>query len=146
MYCTGGIRCDIYSAFLRRQGYKNLYTLEGGIQNYLKQTPGGEGWEGGLFVFDARGAINPAVPGGETGDAELKAAVPCQLCGQAPARLPHVNCANVDCNELFVACPDCAAKWQGCCCESCMAAPRLLRPVKIGGGQYANWNAYAGEI
>jgi hypothetical protein len=32
MYCTGGIRCDIYSTFLRQRGYKNLYTLEGGIQ------------------------------------------------------------------------------------------------------------------
>jgi predicted sulfurtransferase len=32
MYCTGGIRCDIYSTFLKQRGYSNLYTLEGGIQ------------------------------------------------------------------------------------------------------------------
>lgn len=32
MYCTGGIRCDIYSTFLKQRGYNNLYTLEGGIQ------------------------------------------------------------------------------------------------------------------
>jgi predicted sulfurtransferase len=32
MYCTGGIRCDIYSTFLKSRGYNNLYTLEGGIQ------------------------------------------------------------------------------------------------------------------
>jgi predicted sulfurtransferase len=32
MYCTGGIRCDIYSTFLKNKGFRNLYTLEGGVQ------------------------------------------------------------------------------------------------------------------
>ncbi|GIL89844.1 hypothetical protein Vretimale_19276 [Volvox reticuliferus] len=56
MYCTGGIRCDVYSTFLRKKGYSNLYTLEGGIQNYLRQE-GPAHWKGSLFVFDARMAI-----------------------------------------------------------------------------------------
>jgi predicted sulfurtransferase len=62
MYCTGGIRCDVYSAFLKQRGYNNLYTLEGGVQNYLANA-GGDHWKGSLFVFDGRMAINPAVEG-----------------------------------------------------------------------------------
>ena len=37
MYCTGGIRCDVYSAVLKDKGYKNLYTLEGGVHNYIRE-------------------------------------------------------------------------------------------------------------
>jgi predicted sulfurtransferase len=51
--------------------------------------------------------------------------------------LPHMNCANMDCNELFIACPPCKSKWNGCCCESCTTAPRLLRPAKLEGGRRA---------
>lgn len=40
----------------------------------------------------------------------LPAAVPCSMCGEAPAALPHVNCANIDCNELFIACNACKTK------------------------------------
>ena len=56
MYCTGGIRCDVYSAHLRDKGFNNLYTLEGGIQNYLKEE-GHQLWDGSLFVFDGRMAV-----------------------------------------------------------------------------------------
>jgi predicted sulfurtransferase len=62
MYCTGGIRCDVYTAFLAKKGFKNLYTLEGGVQNYLVKE-GGELWDGSLFVFDGRMAIPPGKPG-----------------------------------------------------------------------------------
>ena len=61
MYCTGGIRCDVYSAHLRDKGFNNLYTLEGGIQNYLREE-GHEMWRGSLFVFDGR----MAVPSGQS--------------------------------------------------------------------------------
>ena len=46
-YCTGGIRCDVYSTFLRKKGFNNLYTLEGGVQNYLRQE-GPDFWKGSL--------------------------------------------------------------------------------------------------
>lgn len=58
MYCTGGIRCDIYSTVLRKQGFQNLYSLEGGVQRYFKEQ-GGRFWNGSLFVFDGRMAISP---------------------------------------------------------------------------------------
>lgn len=66
MYCTGGIRCDVYSAALRQKGFKNLFTLHGGIQNYLREE-GNEHWRGSLFVFDGRMAINPALQQGDEG-------------------------------------------------------------------------------
>ncbi len=62
MYCTGGIRCDVYSTFLRQKGFNNLYTLEGGVQNYLRQA-GSEHWNGSLFVFDGRMALPADNPG-----------------------------------------------------------------------------------
>ncbi len=56
MYCTGGIRCDIYSTLLRERGYSNLYTLEGGVAAYLREMGSGE-WKGSLFTFDDRMAL-----------------------------------------------------------------------------------------
>jgi len=144
MYCTGGIRCDVYSAHLSAQGFTNLYTLEGGVHAYFREQGGAApGWDGSLFVFDARMAVSPdgrtssdaAVASGE---APLPAATPCALCGSPDAALPHLNCANIDCNRLFIACRACAARHTGCCCEACMAAPRLLRPAKVS-GQYGTW-------
>lgn len=141
MYCTGGIRCDIYSTFLRQKGFNNLYSLEGGIQNYL-QTEGSDSWNGALYVFDDRMAVSPAQLQ-QDADADRaaeeaeqqgmpRAAAPCAVCG-GPPQLPHINCANVDCNLLFLACCACTEELQGCCCESCRdEAPRLLRPIKDG--------------
>ena len=57
MYCTGGIRCDIYSAYLRQKGFQNLYTLEGGVANYLRELGMGA-WKGSLFTFDDRLAVS----------------------------------------------------------------------------------------
>ena len=86
MYCTGGIRCDVYSAHLRDKGFTNLYTLEGGIQNYLRQE-GHELWDGSLFVFDGR----MAVPSGET-----QTALFCPhhhlLCSIQLTTYTYVNC------------------------------------------------------
>ena len=58
--CEGGIRCDVYSTHLKSVGFQRLYTLEGGVQRYLAQQ-GPEGWQGSLFVFDSRMAIEPGV-------------------------------------------------------------------------------------
>jgi predicted sulfurtransferase len=138
MYCTGGIRCDVYSAYLKRKGFNNLYTLEGGIQNYMK-SEGLDHWNGSLYVFDGRMAIRP----NKDVEEPLVPVANCALCG-GTAILPHLNCANVDCNKLFLACLDCQEKHQGCCCESCVTSPRKLRPIKPEGayGQYAKFSNY----
>jgi len=59
MYCTGGIRCEKASLFLRSEGYKNVFQLEGGILNYLEyKKQKSNCWQGECFVFDKRVSIN----------------------------------------------------------------------------------------
>jgi UPF0176 protein len=59
MYCTGGIRCEKSTAYLKEQGFEEVYHLEGGILKYLEEVPSTETmWEGECFVFDGRVAVN----------------------------------------------------------------------------------------
>ena len=58
MFCTGGIRCEKSTSYLKGLGFENVYQLEGGILNYLDSIPAVESlWEGSCFVFDERIAI-----------------------------------------------------------------------------------------
>merc|ERR1719305_2056144 len=102
----------------------------GGIQNYLREE-GDDHWKGSLYVFDSRMAVPPHLDSTRN-DGHLPAVAPCAICG-ARADAPHLNCANVDCNKLFLACDKCKLEQQGCCCEVCTAAPRMLRPIKKDG-------------
>jgi UPF0176 protein len=55
MFCTGGIRCEKTSVYLKKKGFKNIYQLNGGILNYLKKIKKTESlWKGECFVFDNR--------------------------------------------------------------------------------------------
>jgi UPF0176 protein len=56
-YCTGGIRCEKASAFLKENGFKNIKQLHGGIINYAKKF-GSEHWEGKCLVFDNRNELD----------------------------------------------------------------------------------------
>jgi UPF0176 protein len=59
MYCTGGIRCEKSTAYLKEQGFEEVYHLEGGILKYLEEVPSTETmWQGECFVFDGRVAVN----------------------------------------------------------------------------------------
>ncbi len=59
MFCTGGIRCEKSTAYLKEQGFAEVYHLEGGILKYLEEVPAEESlWEGECFVFDNRVAVN----------------------------------------------------------------------------------------
>lgn len=59
MFCTGGIRCEKSTAYLKEQGFEEVYHLEGGILQYLEDVPKQESlWEGDCFVFDNRIAVN----------------------------------------------------------------------------------------
>lgn len=115
MYCTGGIRCELYSAILKEKGFEKVYQLEGGIINYgLKQ--GSTHWLGKLFVFDDRLAI-------PISEEEAPVIGTCHHCGAANDN--YYNCANMDCNELFLCCKSCLDHHVGCCQPACQTAPRL---------------------
>ena len=65
MFCTGGIRCEKASAYLKKKGFKNTYQLKGGIINYLKKIKKNESlWKGECYVFDNRISIKHGlIPG-----------------------------------------------------------------------------------
>lgn len=119
MYCTGGIRCELYSALLKERGFEQVYQLQGGIINYGLEV-GSKHWNGKLFVFDDRLAV-------PLSDAPTPITGKCHHC-QAPIE-SYYNCANMDCNRLFLCCPTCLHAHAGCCQSSCQTAPRL-RPYQ----------------
>ena len=58
MFCTGGIRCEKASSYMKKQGFENVYHLKGGILKYLENVPQDQSmWEGDCFVFDQRVAV-----------------------------------------------------------------------------------------
>lgn len=128
MYCTGGIRCEKASAYLKHKGFDNVYHLEGGIIEYTRQVKALQlenKFIGKNFVFDERLA--------ETISEEVIAN--CHQCGN-PFDV-HTNCVNEACHLLFIQCTDCKTKFNNCCCSDCKdthalpkAAQKALRKGK----------------
>ena len=110
MYCTGGIRCEKASAWMKHRGFKNVYQLNGGIIEYARQVKQ-QGLEnkflGKNFVFDERL--------GERISNEIISV--CHQCGKSCDT--HTNCRNEACHLLFIQCPECKAKYDGCCSNDC---------------------------
>ncbi len=110
MYCTGGIRCEKASAYMKYKGYKNVYQLDGGIIEYARQVEH-QGlpnkFIGKNFVFDER-------LGERISDDVIST---CHQCGH-PAD-EHTNCANDACHILFIQCPECSEAYNSCCSEEC---------------------------
>lgn len=66
MFCTGGIRCEKSTAYLKEQGFDDVYHLEGGILKYLEEVPEEQSlWQGECFVFDNRVAVNHQLEKGQ---------------------------------------------------------------------------------
>lgn len=110
MYCTGGIRCEKASAWLKHRGFKNVFQLDGGIIAYAQQVRklGLENkFVGKNFVFDER-------LGERISDDIISV---CHQCGK-PCDI-HTNCKNDGCHLLFIQCATCAEKFNSCCSESC---------------------------
>ncbi len=120
MYCTGGIRCELFSAFLKKEGFEQVYQLSGGVIAYGHERKGRH-WRGKLFVFDDRLAVSM---GEEVSEETISH---CSSCGTPSAT--YYNCASMDCNELFIRCLSCAKELQGCCSPSCRESDRC-RPFE----------------
>jgi len=66
MFCTGGIRCEKSTAYLKEQGFDEVYHLEGGVLKYLEEVPQEESmWQGECFVFDNRVSVNHQLEKGQ---------------------------------------------------------------------------------
>ncbi len=117
LYCTGGIRCEKASAYLKEQGFPSVYQVEGGVINYVNQFPDTH-WEGGLFVFDDRLVSDV----GET-------ITQCSHCDVAEKQ--YMNCHNLDCDELFICCALCAKEMKSCCSNECMVSPRQRKVIEM---------------
>ena len=116
MYCTGGIRCEKATAYMRHHGFDNVYHVEGGIIDYTRKAKE-QGldvrFHGKNFVFDER-------MGERITDHVLST---CHQCGSTCDT--HVNCANDNCHLLFIQCPSCAVKYDNCCTPACQDIAKL---------------------
>ncbi len=96
MFCTGGIRCEKATAYLRERGFDEVYHLRGGILNYLASVPEADSlWHGECFVFDNRVSVNHALEKGSYDQ--------CHAC-----RLPITEADKQDARyQPGVSCPAC---------------------------------------
>jgi UPF0176 protein len=99
MFCTGGIRCEKSTAFLKQQGFDEVYHLKGGILKYLEEMPiESTLWEGECFVFDERVTVNHHLEKGSYDQ--------CNAC-----RLPITEVDKIsDKYQQGVSCPHCFDK------------------------------------
>jgi UPF0176 protein len=98
-YCTGGIRCEVLSSLLINRGFREVYQLDGGIATYGETFADRGLWEGSLYVFDERKAIqfsDQAVVIGR-----------CYVCGEPTSRME--NCGDAACRTQLVVCDEHAA-------------------------------------
>ena len=122
LYCTGGIRCEKASAFLRHHGFNDVNQLYGGIIYYahdIQQKRLKTRFKGKNFVFDERL--------GEKISEEVISH--CHQCENLSDN--HVNCANNQCHLLFIQCDSCKQRYQGCCSEECMKYNSLSEEEKL---------------
>jgi len=96
-YCTGGIRCEVISAMMKKRGFTDVYQMDGGIVKY-GEAYGDDGlWEGSLRVFDDRMTVDFSDHTSTIGI--------CSHC-QGPTN-NYENCAYANCNDLVLICLNC---------------------------------------
>ncbi|GEK57212.1 hypothetical protein CHL76_02625 [Marinococcus halophilus] len=115
-YCTGGIRCEKFSGFLKEEGFDDVAQLHGGIVSYGKDPEvKGDLWDGKCYVFDQRisvpiNQVEHRVIGRDHFDGE-----PCER---------YVNCADPDCNNQIICSEENEHKYMRSCTTQCMTHPR----------------------
>ncbi|OCU00714.1 thiosulfate sulfurtransferase/rhodanese-like domain-containing protein 2 [Xenopus laevis] len=116
MYCTGGIRCERGSAYLRSKSVcKEVYQLKGGIHKYLEQFPDGY-FRGKLFVFDGRYTISS--------NSDIISS--CCYCGTAWDE--YKLCSTPRCCQLVLTCTECQSKGLSACCPTCQLKEVNMSP------------------
>ena len=128
LYCTGGIRCEKASAYLKHNGFQDVYQLHGGIIDYVRQLEQDESlvnkFEGKNFVFDER--LSERISD--------KVISNCHQCGRPSDT--HVNCKNVNCNLLFIQCKECRKAHKDCCSQECISISQIpeteQKKIRVG--------------
>ncbi len=136
MYCTGGIRCEKFSVLMKKKGFEDVNQLHGGILNYAKKEQGAH-FKGKCFVFDDR-LVVPVNPNDEDPISHCEiTGVPCDT---------YINCANMECNRLFVCSEEGARMMEGCCSEECKESPykRPFNPDEVY-APFRKWYNYFGS-
>ncbi|CAL4323170.1 rhodanese-related sulfurtransferase [Buchnera aphidicola] len=111
MYCTGGIRCEKATAWMKFHGFKNIYHIEGGIIGYVSHAKKNNlpiFFKGKMFVFDYR--MSEKI----SHDVISK----CQQCHRKEDT--YTNCAHHKCHRLFIQCHRCSIRFSNCCSIQCM--------------------------
>jgi UPF0176 protein len=96
-YCTGGIRCEVISAMMKKRGFSDVYQIDGGIVKYGEKYGDDGLWEGSLRVFDNRMTIDFSD--------HTKTIGQCTHCQGKTSNFE--NCALAECNDLVLICEDC---------------------------------------
>jgi len=132
LYCTGGIRCEKASAWMKHMGFTNVKHLKGGVIDYKHQVER-EGlpnkFRGKNFVFDER-------LGERIGDEVISF---CHLCRKNKSD-EHHHCKNQICHKLFLGCGACLDKKAGYCSTACQVVDSL--PIKVKKLLARHYNAY----
>jgi UPF0176 protein len=128
--CTGGVRCEKMSEYLVQSGFKDVYQLDGGMHSYMEKYPGKD-FLGTLFTFDNRLVMDFG------GEREVIGT--CKRCEAKNEQ--YQNCANAECNMLFLICNDCmSSEGPGFCSEKCeRSTVRVVNRVR--GSQVARTSA-----
>ncbi len=103
-YCTGDIRCEYLSAYMKHKGFPEVYHLDGGVAKYGQQFGDDGHWEGKLYVFDKRMKLAFSDKSKDIGN--------CVHCGEKTSQ--HINCEDKACNRLVLVCENCAGKTTHC--------------------------------
>jgi UPF0176 protein len=114
-YCTGDIRCEYLSAYMKHKGFDEVYHLDGGIVKYGEQYKDEGHWEGKCFVFDSRLNVGFSPDSKDIGR--------CVKCQENTSN--HVNCENKTCNDLILLCDPCSSM-RVACSDSCARAADAL--------------------
>jgi UPF0176 protein len=110
--CTGGVRCEKASAYLKSQGFTNVYQLEGGIHRYMEKYPAQE-FLGTLYTFDGRVTM-------DLGAHDHEVIGVCVHCGEKTERF--ADCALKSCGNHFIACTACRDDHDQVYCQDHVAA------------------------
>jgi len=125
-YCTGGVRCEVISAMMKKRGFKEVYQIDGGIVKYGEKYKDDGLWEGKLYVFDRRMVTQFSEKAKDIGH--------CIHCDGRTSNF--INCANVTCNNLVLVCEDCAAR-ETTCSDACRSHVADQQSQVVASGEAA---------